>query len=355
MKTITMPALSDYHVHLRQGPAIAAVAPYSARCCGRILAMPNLTPPVADAQSLVAYREQLRPHLPGVDVLLAFKLLPTTTSFDIDMLADAGAIAGKLYPGGVTTHSADGIPAEWLNCPDTATSLGDVLERMQARRLVLCLHGEMPNQDDPLLREPAFLPFVAWAADRYPRLRIVLEHISTQEAVRFVSASRPGVAATITLHHLMVHLGHLLGSATSAAEAGLGYGDGKLHPHLYCWPCPKRPADREALRRAALSGSDKFFLGSDSAPHPRGQKESDCGCAGVFSAPVLAEGLAQFFDDHDALDRLVGFTSTIGDAFYGLRPTGRAIRLIKRPWSVPQSCEDYSSFLAGRTIRWQMS
>lgn len=348
--SLTIPALSDYHVHLRQGDVAARYARHTAEFCGRALVMPNLTPPVSDAATLSAYRDHLTPHLPGVDLLMTFKLLPSTTPDAIDALAAAGAVAGKLYPAGVTTHSSDGVPADVLRHPDEHTAFGDVLERMQHHGLVLCLHGEAPWQEDPLMAEPDFLPFVEWVLDRFVRLRVVVEHITTSDAVECIEYGPDRLAATITLHHLMVSLSHLTGRAFGEPE--LNCADGKLHPHLFCAPLPKQPEHRLNLRRIAEE-CPRVFLGSDSAPHPRHFKESASCCAGVFTAPVLAAGLAQLFDSLDALDALADFTSRRGDRFYKRKPTGRTLRLTREAWTVPDEVDGVVPFLAGCVVKWK--
>jgi dihydroorotase len=359
---LTIPALSDYHVHLRDGGMLAAVAPHSAAHSGRVLAMPNLTPPVRTAADALAYRDRVAPHLGATEFLLALKLMPDTTPADVAAAARLPFVTGwKLYPAGATTHSADGVPAAVLRHPDAHPEFRAVLAAVAAAGQVLHLHGEMPDEDDPLEREPQFLAFVEWVLGEYPGLRVVLEHVTTAESVRFVRLARRSgcaVAATITAHHLLVHLGHLVGSAASPPEQWLGYGDGKLHPHLHCWPMAKRPDDRAALVEAATAGGPGFFLGSDSAPHARHTKEADCGCAGVFSAPVLPEVLAAVFDAAGRLDSLPGFVAHSGDAFFGRPPTGRRLRLVREPLLVPfqygLGAAAVVPFLAGRTIPWRL-
>lgn len=355
MSVLEVPALSDYHVHLRQGPQMALYAARSAQHSGRVLAMPNTTPPLATGFEAADYAAAAARHASGCEVLAAVKLLPTTTTADV--LATSGmpqVPAFKLYPAGVTTHSGDGIGRDVLADPGAAGHawFADLLGAMERADKVLCLHGEMPGQDDPFEREPDFLPFVDWVLATFPRLRVVVEHASTAAAVRLVadrSDRGKRVAATITAHHLVIHVGHVLGSAGSD---GLGYGDGKIHPHLFCWPVAKRPADRESLLWAATSGMPCFFLGSDSAPHAVAAKETACGCAGVYSAPVLPEVLAGVFASRDALDRLPAFVAHSGDQFYGRPPTGRTIRLRPGRWPVFDTVDGVVPFLAGRTLDW---
>ena len=332
-----------------------AVTPYTRRYAGRVLAEPNTVPPIVDTVGAMAYGHTLRQLMPGVDVLVAVKMMRSTKPGDLRELIRSGlAAAVKLYPEGVTTHSGDGVPEAVLRKPDAHTWIGDQLDVMQKSGGVLQMHGEMPGQEDPLTREPDFFPFVEWVLTNFPRLRVSLEHITTDAAVKFVDekASRGAlIAGTITVHHLIIHLGHLLGSACSD---GWQYGDGKLHPHLHCWPCAKRPGDRNQLIWAATSGRPWFFLGSDTAPHPKDAKEAACGCAGVFTAPVLPEALVQVFDDQNAIDRLPGFAANFGDRFYGKSPTSRTLRLVPQPWTVPELTAGVVPFLAGRMLRWSL-
>ena len=357
---IEMPRLSDYHVHGRQFPKLADIVPQSARYCGRMLVMPNLTPPVLTAADAVAYHRSVSQFAGAhVDVLATLKLTGATTPDVVRACREFPQIAGfKLYPAGVTTHSADGIPADVIDAPQGHTWFGDVLDVMQREKLVLCLHGEHPREDDPFLREPAFHLFVGWVVANFPKLRVVMEHITTRESVDFVrrlTKAGCNLGATITAHHLMLHFGHLCGTAASADESRYRCGDGKLHPHAFCMPVLKRSPDRAALVRAATSGEPWFFLGSDSAPHPVDQKEAACGCAGVFSAPVLPEALAQVFADHGEVDKLAGFVAHSGDRFYG-RETVDAppVRVVNRRWTVPERVCGFVPFMAGCDLDWRM-
>lgn len=357
---LVIPKFSDYHVHFRDGDMMSWVAPESLRHSARVMAMPNLTPPVVDDHDAVGYFCRLSEWLPRVDVRLAIKLLPSTTPEVVERCAGfKPVIAFKMYPDGVTTNSGGGIGRDMLTDPSQYPQFRGVLAALQKHNLVLSLHGEMPGQDDPFEREPDFLPFADWVLTEYPGLRVVVEHISTNAAVRFVAdRSDRGrrVAATITAHHLLLHYGHMCGSASSPAEAHLGYGDGKLHPHNFCWPVVKRPRDRESLLWAATSKMPCFFLGSDSAPHPVNAKEAACGCAGVFSAPVLPEALATAFDGCGALDKLHDFVANFGDAFYGLPTIERTITLVRDRWVVPsETAGGVVPFLAGRTLNWKQT
>ena len=355
--SLTIPALSDFHVHLRQGDMLKAVAPYTARCCGRVMVMPNTLPPIVTAEDAKAYHAQLTELLPGVDVLLAVKMMSTTSPDELRRLAELGyVVAVKLYPEGVTTHSGDGVPENALRNPEDCEWLQAQLAVMSEVGLVLSLHGEMPGPD-PLQREFEFMSFVNWVMDSFPGIRVVLEHITTHQAaacVRFYATTGRNMAATITAHHLVTHLGHLLGSAGLFGEKA----DGKIHPHLHCWPCPKLPDDQAQMVIAATSGLPCFFLGSDSAPHSRENKETSCGCAGVFSAPVLPEVLATVFAarfaEGEAADRLADFTSRNGDAFYKRSPVKRHIVIEKDDWVVPKNIGLVVPFLAGLWMPWKL-
>jgi len=342
MLAVTIPPFSDLHVHLRQGKLLETVAPFTDRCCAHALAMPNLTPPVASPEGLTAYRETLRKHLSHTTVLMTFKLLATTTPEQIRALRAAGALAGKLYPEGVTTNSKDGIGRNCLLQPENFPPFLDVIGEMECQDLVLCLHGEMPGAFC-LDREREFLPFVNWLIDTFPRLRVVLEHVTTEEAIRFVArGSERGkrLAATITAHHLMLTLDDVIGDA--------------LRPHHFCKPVAKRPEDVAALWQVMRARHPAFFLGSDTAPHAVRDKECAAGCAGVFSAPVLPELLVHLFDTRDALDALPGFVSQHGIAFYRLRPPEGSLRLVRQNWRVPETCGGVVPLLAGSDLEWRL-
>lgn len=353
---ITIRAFSDYHVHFRQGDLLPGITKDVARYASRALAMPNTQPAITHGQDAGIYHNKIEYIAPEIDVLTTIKLTPKTTPIMLSRARIWGVSAIKLYPEGVTTHSGDGVPAHALRYPEVCDWLKEALSKMQDLDLVLCLHGEMPD-NNPLMREPLFLPFLDWVIDNYPKLRVVLEHITTWMAVTRVKRGHEQgkrVAATITLHHLMLHLGHLLGSVVD--EPRWGYGDGKIHPHLHCWPCPKEPEHLSTLVWAATSGLPCFFLGSDSAPHTRDTKESACGCAGVYSAPCLPEALTQLFATHWSMDKLQDFTSTFGDNFYGKPHTTRMLTLEREPWQVPPQALNYQvvPFLADQLLEWTL-
>jgi dihydroorotase len=335
---VTIPVPDDFHVHLRTPPLLEPVVRATAGQFGRVLVMPNVVPPVTDVQRLESYRREIRAALPPgeeLELLMTFKLLPSVSPATVEALAAAGAVGGKLYPAGVTTNSADGV-----------TNLRDMrpqLEAMEACGLVLEIHGELPGAF-VLDREEAFLPELEWVVSEFPGLRVVLEHVTSRAAVRAVSEMPERVGATITAHHLLVTLDDLLGDC--------------LRPHLFCKPVAKREEDRQALLEAVFSGSRKFFFGSDSAPHHVDDKESDCGCAGVYTAPVALAALARLFSDHGvpladsggdgaSLER---FACQNGAMFYDLPTPAGSVTLTEEPWTVPDRYGDLVPFLAGEEL-----
>lgn len=282
--------------------------------------MPNTLPPITDAESLIAYRKQILAAAKRVDdsfqPLMTFKIMPvnaTDAETLVSALKVAGAIAGKLYPQGVTTNSGDGV-----------RNIGDlfpVFAAMEHYGLVFCVHGEDPDTFC-LDREEAFLPKLESVVKAFPKLKIVLEHVSTKAAVDWVKSMPDRVAATMTIHHLLFTLDDMLG--------------GHLNPHLFCKPLIKTPRDRDALAAAALSGSPKFFFGSDSAPHTKVSKECDCGAAGVYSMTVSLPLLASFFENAGKLDVFENFVSKFGADFYGLPLNDQFVELSKENWKVPK-------------------
>ena len=339
---ITIRRPDDWHVHLRDGPALADIVPYTARQFARAIVMPNLSPPVTTTALGMAYRERILAAVPaGIDftpLIVAY----LTDSSDAEELA-AGHAAGvfsaaKLYPAHATTGSAHGVTDIAVIYP--------VLERMQAMDMPLLIHGEVTDHDvDIFDREAVFIDHTLTRIVRdFPALRIVFEHITTKEAVDFVANSGPNIAATITPQHL-----HINRNAMFA---------GGIRPHAYCLPVAKREVHRLALRVAATSGNPKFFLGTDSAPHARGAKESACGCAGIFNAPFAMESYAAVFDAEGALDRLEGFASLYGPAFYKL-PVNTATVTLERggvtvPASLPMGETEIIPFHAGETMGWRL-
>jgi dihydroorotase len=333
---LTIRRPDDLHVHLRDGAMLAAVAPFTARQFARAIVMPNLTPPVTSVEAANAYRERIVAATgPGFTPLMTCYL---TDDANPDAIArgfqDGVWAAAKLYPANATTNSAHGVT-------DIA-NIRPALERMQAIGMPLLVHGEVTDaQVDIFDREAVFLDRVLEPLIRdLPALRIVLEHITTAEAAEFVRDSGPNLAATITPQHLIINRNALFA--------------GGLRPHAYCLPVAKRERHRLAVRAAAISGSPKFFLGTDSAPHTRDSKESGCGCAGIFNAPFALESYATVFDDEGARDRLEAFASEHGARFYGLPLNDGTVTLERAEVAVPESIGDVVPFHAGTTIGWRL-
>ncbi|MEW6576000.1 MAG: dihydroorotase [Pseudomonadota bacterium] len=341
--TLTIRRPDDWHVHLRDGDILKGVLPYTARQFARAIVMPNLSPPVIRAADGTAYRDRIMAALPAGMDFTPLMTAYLTNGTDADDLAagftDGIFTAAKLYPAHATTNSAHGVT-------DIANIYG-VLERMQAVDMPLLIHGEVTDHDvDIFDREAVFIERTLNKVVRdFPELRIVFEHITTAEAVDFVVASGPNIGATITPQHL-----HINRNAMFA---------GGIRPHAYCLPVAKREKHRLALRKAAVSGNPKFFLGTDSAPHAVSAKESACGCAGIFNAPFAIESYALVFEEEGALEKLEGFASEFGPRFYRLPLNEGQITLTKTPVEVPLSVDangtPVSPFHAGETIGWKFS
>lgn len=349
---LELPLISDYHAHLRQDAATQTICWLTRQGLGRIQAMPNLNPPILTGKDAEIYHEEIKQSMPDVDVFVTLKLTPKSTPEGLEeafVSHPDRILACKLYPSGATTNSSDGIPIDALRRPNANKWLGKLLATLEKHDRVLCLHGEMPDVQNPLTREIEFLDFLGWVVDTFPKLRVVLEHITTKEAVNYIESAPPRVAATITLHHLWCHIGHLTGCAPLYNEEP----DAKLHPHLFCWPILKQPQDRSELIRAVMNGDPHFFFGSDSAPHPRSKKEASCGCAGIFSGPVLPEALVTLFEWFDRLSYLPNFIAYNGDRFYRQPRQRRKMRLKKEPWKVECAETDYEPFLNGCTLPWR--
>jgi dihydroorotase len=316
--TLTIRRPDDWHLHLRDGVMLAGVLPAS-RHFARAIVMPNLVPPVVTGADARAYRARILAALPaGQDFtpLMTLYLTEATDPDDVAAAAADGLVAAvKLYPAGATTNSASGVRDMDRVMP--------VLERMAAIGLPLCVHGEVTDPTvDIFDREAVFIERVlAPLRARLPELRIVMEHVTTAEGTAYVAEAPQNLAGTITVHHLILNRNHLL--------------VGGMRPHFYCLPVAKREAHRLALRRAATGGDARFFLGTDSAPHPVHAKEAECCAAGVFSAPVALGWLAQVFEEEDALDRLEGFASLNGPAFYGLAPNPAHLTLARSAAAAP--------------------
>jgi dihydroorotase len=337
IETLTIRRPDDWHVHLRDGEMLKAVAPYTARQFARAIVMPNLVPPVTAVEAAQSYRERIIAAAgPEFTPLMTSYL---TDQADPDELAhgfEAGVwIAAKLYPAGATTNSASGVT--------DVRNITPALERMQAIGMVLCVHGEVTDpQVDVFDREAVFIERVLGPLTRdFPALKIVFEHITTKEAVDFVAEGGPNVAATVTPQHMIINRNALFA--------------GGLRPHAYCLPVAKREVHRLAVRKAATSGSAKYFLGTDSAPHTRQAKESSCGCAGIFNAPFALESYAAVFEDEGALDRLEGFASEHGPRFYGLALNEGSVTLEHADAQVPEQIAGLVPFRAGETLRWRLA
>jgi dihydroorotase len=338
--TLTRP--DDWHLHVRDGDALAAVVPHSAWQFARAIVMPNLQPPVTTTAQALAYRERILAALPGkasFTPLMTLYLTDQTTPADIiEATASKYVHAVKLYPAGATTHSAAGVT-------DVSKTYA-ALETMEEQGLPLLVHAEVTDpQVDVFDRERVFIdrhlePLIA----RFPALRVVLEHVTTREGIQFVTTAPKTVAATLTAHHLLLNRNAMF--------------RGGLQPHAYCLPVLKRELHREALLTAATSGNSKFFLGTDSAPHTREHKESACGCAGIYTAHAALELYAQAFEDAGALARLEAFASHFGPDYYGLPRNTDSITLEKQDWQVPDSYPLSGTSLiplfAGETLHWQI-
>jgi len=312
-ETLTIRRPDDWHLHLRDGAMLRAVLPESARHFARAIIMPNLVPPVVTAADARAYRGRILAALPaGMDFtpLMTLYLTEETEARDVVAAHAEGLISAvKLYPAGATTNSASGVR--------DVDRVRPVLETMAEIGLPLCVHGEVTDpQVDIFDREAVFIERVLDPVRRAtPGLRVVMEHVTTSDAVAYVTSQERDLAATITTHHLVINRNHIL--------------VGGIKPHYYCLPVAKREEHRLALRHAATAGDARFFLGTDSAPHTDPLKESACGCAGCFTAPNTLSILAHVFEEEGALDRLEGFTSLHGPAFYGLPPNEARITLTK--------------------------
>ena len=341
--TLTLRRPDDWHLHLRDGAALAAVLPHTAQRFARAIVMPNLVPPVTTAADAAAYRSRILAALPaGLDFqpLMTLYLTDVTAPDEIDRAVDSGIVFGaKLYPAGATTHSHSGVT--------DIRRIDAVLERMARRELPLLVHGEVTDADvDVFDREAVFIDRVlAPTVERFRALRVVLEHVTTRAAVEFVRAARVGVAATITPQHLLMNRNALF--------------QGGLRPHHYCLPVLKTEPDRLALLDAVSSANPRFFLGTDSAPHARHAKEHACGCAGIYSAHAGIELYAAIFEQHGMLARLEEFASGFGADFYRLPRNTARITLRRECWSPPSSYpfgeHQLVPYLAGQPIAWKLA
>ncbi|TRY33712.1 dihydroorotase [Aliiglaciecola sp. M165] len=343
MDKITITAPDDWHLHFRDYEMLAETVPATARCFKRAIVMPNLVPPVTTAQMAMDYKARIlaaRPQQSEFEPLMVLYLTNQTSKQDISEAKAAGVVAAKLYPAGATTNSdaaVDGIEA-----------LYPVFEEMAKQGMLLLIHGEVTqNHVDIFDREKAFIDqYLADIVKNFPELKVVFEHITTADAAAFVEQSSNNVAATITPQHLLLNRNDLL--------------VGGIKPHNYCLPVLKRSTHQQALREAVASGSSKFFLGTDSAPHEKHAKESACGCAGCYSAWSALELYTHVFEELNALDKLEGFASFHGADFYGLpRNTGK-VTLVKETWQVPESItlpngNPIVPFFAGQRVDWKIA
>ncbi len=333
-QTLTIRRPDDWHVHLRDGEMLKRVAPYTTRQFARAIVMPNLVPPITTVEGAAEYRDRIVEAAgPGFTPLMTCYLTDDTSPDEIARgFEEKVWIAAKLYPAGATTNSASGVT--------DIRRIYPALERMERIGMVFCVHGEVPDADvDVFDREAVFIDRVLEPLTRkFPALKIVFEHVTTEEAAQFVEGGGNNVAATVTPQHMIINRNAIFA--------------GGLRPHAYCLPVAKREQHRLAVRKAATSGSPKFFLGTDSAPHSREAKESACGCAGIFNAPFALESYAQIFEEEGALDSFEAFASLNGARFYGVPVNEETVELRRAEVKVPEEIDGLVPFHAGETVRW---
>ena len=342
MTDLTIQTPDDWHLHFRDGDMLQETVPATARCFRRAVVMPNLVPPVTTGELASAYRQRIlaaRPANSTFEPIMTIYLTDTTTAQDIKAAKAAGVLAAKMYPAGATTNSHSGV--------SSLSSLFPVLEALVENDMLLLVHGEVTEAHvDIFDRERVFIEqHLSQIVAKFPELRIVLEHITTADAVEFVSKSSAKVAATITPQHLMLNRNDML--------------VGGIRPHNYCLPVLKRSTHQQALRAIVASGNPKFFLGTDSAPHAKHRKESACGCAGCYSAWSAIELYAQVFEELGALDKLEGFASHYGADFYGLPRNSGTITLTRETWQIPEEItlpdgNPIVPFFAGQQVNWKL-
>ena len=343
MTSLTLTLPDDWHIHLRDGAALSTTVPDVARWAGRAIVMPNLTPPVLSVADALAYRDRILAEVPegnAFEPLMTLYLTDQTTSATIAEAAASPHVHGiKLYPAGATTNSASGVTA--------LEPLYPIFEAMEMHDVPLLIHGEVTDSHcDIFDREKAFIELALIPlVERFPALRIVFEHITTGDAVQFIENASQNVAATVTAHHLLYNRNHLLA--------------GGVKPHLFCLPVLKRDQHQLALRAAVTSGNSRFFLGTDSAPHSRQDKESSCGCAGCYTAHAALELYAEVFDEEGALGRLEAFASFHGPDFYRLPRNTSSVTLTKQAQPVPEEIPFHGGSLvpirAGEKVGWTVS
>ncbi len=348
MNTLTIRRPHDMHVHFREGPLLGPMVRHTARYSAGALVMPNTVVPITTHRRMSEYYEEIM-HWASSQQFRPLMTLKLTQDMQYQTVFAADNLtpfplelrplrAIKLYPAGVTTNSHDGITDPF------APNLRGVYEYMVDHKLVLCVHGERPMknmfEEDVFKAEKAYLPVIKRLMNMYPGLKIVLEHVSTKAGVNFVRENGPNLAATITAHHMRFNLNHLLAHG--------------LCPHWYCKPLLKKEKHRLAVLAAATSGNPKFFLGSDSAPHLKENKETSCCAAGAFTAPILLQMLADTFEQAGALDKLEAFTSIHGPEFYDIKPSDATITLVREPMLVPELIDGVVPIMAGATLPWSL-
>lgn len=341
-KKLVFRRFDDLHCHFRLNPLLTKILPYTASYAGRAIVMPNTRPrAILNANDVFWYRTEIEdaldrlPERPDFQPIMTIEIRDNTTPKIVRDAKRAGAVAGKVYPLGVTTNSDEGLrnPLSY--------KISETFRAMEDLGMPLLLHGEIDKERVLVTRrEEAFLPILLRMVAKLPDLKIVLEHVSTKTAVNLVGALGKNIAATITAHHLYLTLNDVIGHG--------------LRPHNACMPMPKDFEDRDALLEAATSGSPKFFLGSDSAPHLRAKKECAIGACGVFSAPILPSLLVEIFEKKGKLDCLENFTSRFGAEFHGWPLNQNSFTLIKKEWQVPENCHGVVPFLAGKKLAWKM-
>ncbi|MBW8191533.1 dihydroorotase [Neiella marina] len=341
-QTITIRQPDDWHIHLRDGAVMETAVPATAAVFARAIAMPNLQPPVINAADAMAYYQRIKSCVPAgsnFEPLMTLYLTDATTPEMIVAAKEAGVVkACKLYPANATTNSAHGVT--------DVGRLSETFAAMEEQGILLLVHGEVTESHiDVFDREKEFIDrHMTKIVAANPNLKIVFEHITTSDAAAFVQSSSANVAATITPQHLMYNRNDLL--------------VGGVKPHNYCLPVLKRNTHQQKLQEVVATGSEKFFLGTDSAPHLKSAKESSCGCAGCYSAPAALELYAHIFDDLGCIDKLEGFASLHGPAFYGLPINEKTITLVKEPWQMPEQVqvgdESIVPFYAGQTLNWKV-
>ncbi|WP_416307177.1 dihydroorotase [Neptunicella sp. SCSIO 80796] len=342
MSEITIQTPDDWHLHFRDNDMLLETVPATARCFQRAIVMPNLVPPITTAEMAVKYQQRIlaaRPQGSSFEPLMTIYLTNSTSEADIEAAKSAGVVAAKLYPAGATTNSDAAVT--------NLAAMTPVFEKMEELGLLLLVHGEVTEQHiDIFDREKVFIEQnLSNIVTRHPNLKVVFEHITTADAADFVLESSDKVAATITPQHLMLNRNDLL--------------VGGIRPHNYCLPVLKRQTHQQRLLDVVQSGSAKFFLGTDSAPHEKHRKESACGCAGCYSAWSAIELYTQVFDELNVLDKLEAFASHHGADFYGLPRNNGTITLVKEDWQVPAQIklpggDDIVPFYAGKTVHWKV-